>query len=481
MSEPGGVDGWAPLDPDLPTGSPADSPPDSPGAPAGRPPEPPAPPGPRAPAQGWSWPEQDPGPPPYQGVYGAPQRPPAPYGADPSWTGQYAPPQPGAPHYDGPPQPYQPYPVPFGEAGPGPVKAPWVVPTPPGTPFHRMARTAAHRWWRPLVGTLAVAGAGFALAIAMMILGLIVRIAVTGDLPDNAGPESDSLFGDDTADLAFELASLGVFLPVALLGAWGVQRRRPGTLSSVAGRLRWRWLLICCGLALAFCAVSYGSSLVAAAFVHDDSGGDDHWVGWGRFLAPALVIILLVPFQSAAEEYVFRGWLLQAVGSCTLETARGRVARAFSVVLRTPWPGIVLGSALFTAGHGYTGWGIVDIFFFGALSAWLAVRSGGLEAGIAMHVFNNLMAFLAPAAVGKLDIEQGGVPWQYVVADIIPMALYAAAVLWFVRRKRIQTVTPAAPVDDPGPDAPVGTPEAGASGTPVPPVKGQAAGPELVS
>lgn len=153
------------------------------------------------------------------------------------------------------------------------------------------------------------------------------------------------------------------------------------------------------------------------------------------------MIVLLVPFQAAAEEYVFRGWMLQAVGACTLENAKRRVGRALSVVFRTPWPGIVVGSALFTSGHGYTGWGILDIFAFGAIAAWLAVRTGGLESSIALHVLNNLMAFLLPAAVGELDIEQGGVPWQVVVADIVPMVLYAAAVVWLARRMRVQTVT----------------------------------------
>ncbi|QXJ26832.1 CPBP family intramembrane metalloprotease [Actinomadura graeca] len=317
-----------------------------------------------------------------------------------------------------------------------------------------MARTAVHRWWRPLLGTLAIAALGLGLALGLMVAGILVQLAVTGDLPDTSGAsDADAVFGDQTADLAFNLATLAVFLPVAFLAAWGIQRRRPGTLSSVAGRLRWRWLLACCGLAVLFCVVSYGTSALASTLMDDDSGGDEHWVGWGRFLAPAIVIVLLVPFQSAAEEYVFRGWLLQAVGSCTLETLRGRIGRALSVLFRTPWPGIVVGSALFTAGHGYTGWGILDIFAFGAIAAWLTVRSGGLEAGIALHVFNNLMAFLFPAAVGKLDIEQGGVPWQYVVADIFPMALYAAAVVWLVRRRRIQTLT-AGPGDGSGPDAP---------------------------
>ncbi|MFC6878435.1 MULTISPECIES: CPBP family intramembrane glutamic endopeptidase [Actinomadura] len=321
-----------------------------------------------------------------------------------------------------------------------PVKRPWTVPVQPGRPFHQVARTEAHRWWRPLVGTLGIAAVGMALVIIVMIAGMVVYAIATGDMPGD-DDDPNAIFGNDTADLAFNLLMLAVFLPVVLGAAWFVQRRRPGTLSSVAGRLRWRWLAICCAPAIAFCVVSFGSSWLASLVVDDSSDSDGSWVGWGGFLGPALVIVLLVPFQSAAEEYAFRGWILQAFGACTLETRRGRVGRAFSVVFRTPWPGIVVGAALFTSGHGYTGWGMLDIFVFGALAGWLTVRTGGLEASIAMHVFNNLMAFLLPAAVGELDIEQGGVPWQYVVADVLPMLLYAAGVLWLARRFKIQTVT----------------------------------------
>lgn len=461
MSEPGDANGWAPLDPDLSNGSPAPEP-DPQEAP--RPPDPPQP-------QTWPHPYNT-GQPPNAGQphsTGQPEQAGHPYGAgQPYGTGQAydtgpmyngapgaywagAPgQQPGWGQGYGPPA-YAPYGQGYGGYGAPAARRAWTVAAPKGTPFHRLARTEVHRWWRPLVGTLAIAGAGMALAVGLMLIGMIVRVAVTGELPETSGPEADSIFGDDTADLAFNLAALALFLPVALLAAWGIQRRRPGTLSSVAGRLRWRWLAACSGLAVLFCIVSYGTSLMAGVAMDDQSGGDEQWVGWESFIVPAVVIVLLVPFQATAEEYVFRGWLVQAVGACTLENAKGRVGRAFSVVFRTPWPAIVVGSALFTSGHGYTGWGILDIFCFGAVAAWLTVRTGGLESGIALHVFNNLMAFLLPAAVGELDIEQGGVPWQVVVADVVPMVLYAAAVVWLARRLRVQTVT-AGPEDD---DVPV--------------------------
>jgi membrane protease YdiL (CAAX protease family) len=291
------------------------------------------------------------------------------------------------------------------------------------------------------VGSLAILFAGIVSVTVLFLVAVVVALIVTGDESLLEG-QGETLFGHELADLGVSLGSLVVFLPFVLLVPWWVQRRRPGTLSSVVGRLRWRWLLICAGLAIAFCAVSYGTSWLAGMSLDDPAEASEQWVGWGPFLTAAAVIVLLVPFQASAEEYFFRGWLLQGIGACTLETTKGRIGQALSVVFRTPWPGIVVGAALFTAGHAYTGWGVLDVFAFGVIAGWITVRSGGLEAAIALHVFNNLMAFLLPAAVGELDIEQGAVPWQYLVADVIPMALYALAVIWLVRRKRIETTVP---------------------------------------
>ena len=56
---------------------------------------------------------------------------------------------------------------------------------------------------------------------------------------------------------------------------------------------------------------------------------------------------------------------------------------------------------------------MVDIFLFALTVGWLTVRTGGLEAGIALHALNNLLAFLLPAAIGQLSgwDDQGGAPW----------------------------------------------------------------------
>ncbi|GGV12199.1 hypothetical protein GCM10010182_35450 [Actinomadura cremea] len=466
MADQEDANGWAPLDPDMGDGrprSPAPEPP--PPGPSDLHPEQ-APEGTEAPQQhGWPHPQAQPygqGQQPYgqgrQQPYGQGQQP----GAQPAWNhggwgGQQYPQQ--YPQY-----PQQQYPYPPGYAPgyggyPPPVKRPWTVPTPGGVPFHRMARSESHSWWRPLVGTVTIIVVGLGVGGVLGVIGLIIQMMVSDDdstLLDD--PTGTSIFGNDTADIAYALLSLAVFLPLVALAAWGIQRRRPGTLSSVVGRLRWRWMLACSGMAVLFCVVSFGLSMAAGATVEDEPAGstaEGAWVGWDDFLLPALVIVALVPFQSAAEEYFFRGWLMQAIGACTLEKARNGVLRALSVVFRTPWPGIVIGAALFTSGHGYTGWGMLDIFIFGAIAGWLTVRTGGLECTIALHVFNNLMAFLLPAALGELSLEQGGIPWQYVLADVASMALYAGGIVLLARRFEVRTVTPGdGPADDPGPDAP---------------------------
>jgi hypothetical protein len=107
---------------------------------------------------------------------------------------------------------------------------------------------------------------------------------------------------------------------------------------------------------------------------------------------------------------------------------------------------VIISAGLFTAGHGYTGWAMLDTFLFGLLAGALAVRTGGLEAGIALHLFNNLLAFLLPAAAGELagSMKQGGAPWYALLSDAVPLALYGLVVVLLARRFKVQTVSGAA-------------------------------------
>ncbi|MEU8378232.1 CPBP family intramembrane glutamic endopeptidase [Streptosporangium sp. NPDC048865] len=322
---------------------------------------------------------------------------------------------PGAPHLSGVPMEYFP---------PPPRRDPWLVPAPPGSRYDRLARTRLHAWWRPVAGTLAGLAGLMLAGLAVILGGATVGVIVGAEIGGSGG----QIFADPVVDLAINLLAIAVVLPIVYgVVAW-IQRRPPGTLSSVTGRLRWRWMAWCTAVAVG--AVALGQAAVALTYVvtGKDLGEMFGWVGWERFLPALAITLLLVPFQAAAEEYVFRGWLIQAFGS----------------FLANPWPGILLSAAGFTAVHAYIDWGIVDVFAFGVLMGWLAVRTGGLEAAIALHVANNVLAFGVSGADGSLAdaLKQGSVPWQTLAGTVVQLGLYAIVVVVVARRRRIETVSP---------------------------------------
>lgn len=261
-------------------------------------------------------------------------------------------------------------------------------PAAPESPsFHRMARSVPrYRWWRPLTTVLVVIVLYAALMlVAVMVLALLgAAIPAVAATVDQALAENADL--RDPGQLAVLLGSIALLWPAVALGTrWG-GRRPAGTLSSIEGHLRWRFLPRCLGLAAAlFLVVNTVSLLVPATQLPSgqlpDRAGDltDAW-------AMLLVVLLLVPLQATAEEYAFRGLLMQAVGSW----------------LRHPAWAVLLPVPLFVAGHGYDWVGQIDIAAFAVAAGWVTWRTGGLEAAIALHVVNNV-GVVGLGALGLAD------------------------------------------------------------------------------
>lgn len=294
----------------------------------------------------------------------------------------------------------------------------WIVPPPPGSRYDQLARTPVHRWWRPPLGTVLIVVVYVALTAA---LGLVaVLVAVVARQPTATTP-GRVLFEDPVLDLAFQLVAIAIMTPIVLGAAWLVQRRPPGTLSSVAGRLRWGWLLRC--VPLAVLAVVLGEAAQALTLLATGVSPGYGWAGWSEVLVPLVVILLLVPVQAAAEEYAFRGWVVQAFGA----------------YLRNPWWGILISSGVFAAFHGYTDFGIAYTFGFGVLMGWVSVRTGGLEAAIALHAVNNIGAFGIAAVAGELGsaLAQGSLPWQTVVGTIVQFGVFGVGVVVLARKSGI--------------------------------------------
>jgi uncharacterized protein len=265
-------------------------------------------------------------------------------------------------------------------------------------------------------------------AAVLTMVGFVAE-AVTGRTP-----LPDRVFTDPVLELVMLLVLLALAIPAVLGAARWPQRRPPGTVSSVAGRLRWRWLGTCLGLAAIAIILMYALILVLLAV----SGGaadeelDFGWVGWEDFIVPALVCVALVPLQAAGEEYAFRGWIVQFFGA----------------YLRSPYAGIAVSALMFAIAHGIgTTWGFADLMLFGFVAGWLVVRTGGLEAAIALHAMNNVPAFLLATAAGQLDDQSTAAdsPWQLFAASLVILPAYALTVTLIARRSRVASRVPASP------------------------------------
>ena len=301
----------------------------------------------------------------------------------------------------------------------------------PGTPYHLLARNTAHTWWRPLVALLVAVLFAFVALIAAMTLLVLFTLFPLGFEQTHAAilladpAVIDKVLQDDFVLLVVSFGALVALLPPVLLTTKWVQQRPMGELAGVEGRLRWPWLGECLLRAALVLAVAFGVAGLISWITGTPTGPG--FPGWWAYARVAILALLLVPFQSAAKEFVFRGFLLQT----------------FTAWFRTPWPAIVLTSVLFLGGHGYTDplvW--CELLVMAGAMCWLTVRTGGLEAAIGLHVANNSLSLLVGGLSGVPGIEQAG---DFAVGDVVPFILAVLGYSWWTDRKAagraLRTVT----------------------------------------
>ena len=145
---------------------------------------------------------------------------------------------------------------------------------------------------------------------------------------------------------------------------------------------------------------------------------------WGVLLVMA---VLLTPGQAAAEEYVFRGWVMQNVGAYV---ARPLVALVVSTVI---------GAAAFAAAHGSPDpWVLADLGLFAVVASMLTWRTGGLEAAIVMHTVNNLGVFAVTVTIGGwaeafVGEETTGTPLAFGISVLLHGT--ALALIWWQAKR----------------------------------------------
>ncbi len=307
-----------------------------------------------------------------------------------------------------------------------------------------------HRWWRPLLGVGVIAAGTVLLFGALLVYAFLVVVAqaLGVQLPDPSSV-TDAWFASPAGLLVTNLG-LALGIPLALVATWA-QAKRAGLVSSVVGRVRWRLLLGGLGVALLLLVpLTLGSDLLltqlglpaddgAGAGAGSDPGSGADESGWwpltpaSGWLALAVVILLTTPLQAAGEEYFFRGWLSQWIGSW----------------LRWRWLAVVVPAVvtalLFALAHGTQNpWLFADRLVFGLVASLLAWRTGGLECAVALHVANNLLAFGLAIAYDTLEdslLITEVAPVDGAVSISVTIVTTAVLLRWARRRRPALVVT----------------------------------------
>ncbi len=297
----------------------------------------------------------------------------------------------------------------------------------------RLGRRPVVGW--ALLGVLAVLVCFLLVNAVVAVLAFTLWYAVTGTPLDELDDRMTALA--DTGDVTPSvLLFVSVVIALAIPETWALVRLlqglRPRWLASVAPRIRWRWLAASFGvslLALVF-SVAVGALLPADGDAGSLASEPNAFTSTTRdFL---LVIALLTPLQALAEEYVFRGYLTQAFGSLVDHRWVSRVVA------------VVVPATLFAVLHGAQDFPVfVDRLAFGLSAGILVIATGGLEAGIAYHVVNNVLAFGIALAYGDIStvLQPTGGSWWGVLLTVVKSVVFVGLSIVVARRLGVATRT----------------------------------------
>ena len=265
-------------------------------------------------------------------------------------------------------------------------------------------RFISYRWFKPLLAGL---------LFAVLYLGSTVAIVLLGALNQGGLESVMKIAGSyDTMDVSsgpgilLNLGSLAVAIPLLALTALIVRDRPFSSYSSARGGWDWSVFGRMMLLALLVCGVP---NLVWILL--------DHGPLNNQFtIATFLLLTVMGPLQCIAEEYMFRGLLMQTFGGW----------------FRIPVIAVVLQALIFMAMHPYNLTGKLTILATGCMMGLMAWISRGIEASSAIHIVNNMVAFYADGlGLGAIGSE---VSTLDLVVTLIIDAVYVAVLL--VLRKK---------------------------------------------
>ena len=272
---------------------------------------------------------------------------------------------------------------------------------------------AAYRWYKPiLVGLLFVIF--YLLLVVMLAFGLQLALGFSADGSTNISQYISTGYDDfniiDWQGSLLNLGSVAVMMPALALAALVVRDRPFSSYSSARGGWSSRVFFRCLLVAL----ICVGLPIVLLGLIEGDHAPVNKFT-----LISFVVLTLIGPLQCIAEEYVYRGLLMQTLGSW----------------FRIPVIAVILQAAVFAASHPYNWIGKVEILISGlafGLAAWIG---RGVEASAALHVVNNMTIFyLVGLDLAKIGSETS---IESLIESAILYGLYTIAIFFISRKTKL--------------------------------------------
>ena len=289
-------------------------------------------------------------------------------------------------------------------------------------PYHRLSHVNPRaRWFTPVLEGLLIAGIYFVLLliVSFALLAFAVMLRVPYDYLTDLQRIYANVFKTPLVFIALLITIIPV-IPAIFIARLITNFKPLGLIHSIAGRMRWSYLGVFLGFGfLIFGLYNVGNLVLAGSLTTQNSV---HPLNSGMFWLYIVLILLIVPFQCYAEELLFRGYLMQTVGRW----------------LKNPAWAIIIPAPIFMVLHGYGLWGLLSVLTMALIAGFLCWYTGGLEAGIGLHIANNVSIFI----FGLLGLEDpfGAVreeqPLDFVQALILQLAFAGLVYMYTYRQKR---------------------------------------------
>ncbi len=251
--------------------------------------------------------------------------------------------------------------------------------------YIQQAFKGQHQWWHYLIGFVIILIAWQFIGSLPLLIALIMSMMKSGNGLQNMPSEISeltSLLGQNTfltlMLISFLIGLIGLFFVVKV-----IHKQTILSLTTARDKIDWKRIW--------FAFFFWG--IISSAMVLLDYYLQPEGYVWNfnlqKFLVLAVIAIVLLPFQTSFEEYLFRGYLMQGIG----------------VLVKNKWLPLVITSVIFGVMHianpeveklGY----VIMVYYIGTgfFLGIITLMDEGMELALGFHAANNLFTALLVTA-----------------------------------------------------------------------------------